>query len=264
MNYREKDFLKENLKELPYFRALIRAVESRFYQTLNFDSPILDLGTGDGHFAKTIFIQNIDCGVDPDFLALEHARKATLYDLLINAHGSEIPYPDEYFKTVFSNSVLEHIEDIDSVLEEVFRITKPNAFFYFCVPNQNFTNNLSIAIFLDKIRMKQMGKIYRQFFNRISRHYHCLAPIEWEKKLSAFGFNIVEYWNYFSPNALSTLEWGHYIGLPYWFSKKIFDRWVLLPKINQSIIYEIIKRIYLENQKQEEGAYTFFICQKAK
>lgn len=262
MIYPEKDFLKENLKELPYFRALLRAIESRFYQNLDYVAPILDLGTGDGHFAKSTFMQNIDFGIDPNLIMLNEAKKVYSYDLLVNATGAKIPCPDNYFQTVFSNSVLEHIPDIDSVLNEVFRVTRPTAFFYFSVPNQKFTENLSISRLLDARKIKRLAKIYRQFFNQISHHYHCLSLGEWRSKLSQTGFKIIDHWDYFSPYALSILEWGHYLGFPYWISKKIFGRWVLFTRINQTFVYERIKRAYLENPKHVEGSYTFYICQK--
>ena len=46
------DLLWRNLKELPAFRGLLRAVEARFYQDLPLPEPVLDLGSGDAHFAS--------------------------------------------------------------------------------------------------------------------------------------------------------------------------------------------------------------------
>ena len=46
------DLLWQHLKDLPYFRALLRAVEARFYADLTLGEPALDLGCGDGHFAS--------------------------------------------------------------------------------------------------------------------------------------------------------------------------------------------------------------------
>ena len=218
MIYGENDYPKENIKYPPFIPAMLCAVESRFYQNPNFSKSILGLGTGDGRFAKSTFTHNIDCRVDPGFLTLRDAKKVTKYDLLINANGEKKPRPDKYFHAVFSNSVLEHIPNVDSVLKELFRVTKPNAFFY--VPNQIYTKCLSITRHLDTLKIERLPKVYRQFFNRISRHYHYLSPIEWESKFTVTGFNILEYWNYFSSYALATLEWVNYLGLPYSISKK--------------------------------------------
>jgi len=60
-----KDFLWLQVRDLPYFRALLRAVESRFYQDFQLQAPILDLGCGDGHFASITFDRKIDVGLDP-------------------------------------------------------------------------------------------------------------------------------------------------------------------------------------------------------
>jgi hypothetical protein len=40
----ENQFLFPHLRDLPYFRALVRAVEAEFYQTLDLPAPTLDVG----------------------------------------------------------------------------------------------------------------------------------------------------------------------------------------------------------------------------
>jgi len=257
-----KDYLKHNLRDLPYFRALLRAVESRFYQNLEFNNPTLDLGTGDGHFANSTFTKKINFGIDPNLLSLMEAKKVDAYDFLINASGAEIPVSSNHFKTVVSNSVLEHIFDVDLVLKELNRVTKADGFFYFSVPNQNFSKNLSIARIFEVIHLNKLADLYRKLFNYISRHYHCLSQEEWKNKLAANGFKVIKCWNFFSINSLAVLEWGHYVGLPYLISKKILNQWVLFPELNQTLIYECLKRSYFEQPICDEGAYTFYICQK--
>mgnify|MGYP001161512639 FL=1 len=46
------DLLWQQLKTLPAFRALLRAVEARFYEQIPLPDPILDIGCGDGNFAQ--------------------------------------------------------------------------------------------------------------------------------------------------------------------------------------------------------------------
>ena len=60
-----KDYLWLHLRDLPYFRALMRAVEASFYAHLDLPRPILDVGSGDGHFASVAFDQPFDVGIDP-------------------------------------------------------------------------------------------------------------------------------------------------------------------------------------------------------
>ena len=47
-----EDLLWRHLQDLPYFRALLRAVEARFYQDIPLAEPILDLGCRGGHLAE--------------------------------------------------------------------------------------------------------------------------------------------------------------------------------------------------------------------
>ena len=52
-----RDFLFLQLRDLPYFRAFLRAVESSYYQDLPLPAPVYDVGCGDGHFASLTFDQ---------------------------------------------------------------------------------------------------------------------------------------------------------------------------------------------------------------
>lgn len=258
----EVDFLKKNLADLPYFRALLRAVESRFYQNENLGSPVLDLGCGDGHFALVTFSKIKLTGIDPQWSSLYEAQKTQRYDFLLNSQGGKLPFKDKEFNSCFSNSVLEHIYDVDQVIDEIARVLKNNAIFVFCVPNQNFAKYLSIAVFFEKIKIHLLADRYRKFFNRISRHY-CCDPYEiWKERLEKVGFNITDHWDYFSPSAIKCLEWGHYLGLPYWITKKIFGKWVIWPEFNQTVVYSLVRKFYFENPYHVDGAYSFYVCRK--
>jgi len=51
----KRDFLWPHLQALPYFRALLRAVEASLVHPIALPPPILDVGCGDGHFARVAF-----------------------------------------------------------------------------------------------------------------------------------------------------------------------------------------------------------------
>jgi SAM-dependent methyltransferase len=259
----KKDYLWLQIKEMPYFRGLLRAVEARAYQDIILKEPILDLGCGDGHFASIAFDRPIDVGIDPWSGPVKLAAKQGSYKQVINGLGNQLPFPDEYFGSVVSNSVLEHIEDLDVVIKEVARVIKPNGIFIFCVPNHFFLENLSISTWFDRIHLTGLGNLYRKFFNKISRHHHCDSPEVWEKRLSEAGFSIDKWWHYFSPKALHVLEWGHYFGLPSLIIHFLFRRWILIPKKwNLSFTEALARKIYNETPYQEKGSYSFYITHK--
>ncbi len=258
-----KDFLWENLQRLPYFRAFLRAVESRFYEDISFVEPVLDVGCGDGIFAETTFNKKIGVGFDPALSSLREPANRKAYSSILCAAGAAMPFPDAYFSTVISNSVLEHIPELDAVLAEIRRVLKPGGAFIFCVPNDNLLKNLSISHTLDKLALHGMAKSYRKFFNTISRHHHA-DPFEvWQTRLTSNGFHIEKWWHYFTPQNLHTLEWGHYFGLPSLINKKIFGKWILFPFHENFFIPE--KRLrsqYDQDPIHPEGSYTFYMTRK--
>jgi SAM-dependent methyltransferase len=258
-----KDFLFLHTRDLPYFRALLRAVESRFYQDLDIPSPTLDVGCGDGHFAQLTFDRKLEVGLDPWTGPIHEAGRRGVYHLLTEADGAHMPYPNATFASAISNSVLEHIPYLDAVLIETARVLKPGAPFYFCVPNHNFLPNLSIARFLDTVGLKPLARAYRAFFNKISRHEHCDDPETWAKRLAATGFKVEKYWHYFSPAALAVLEWGHYLGLPSLLIHVITRKWHLTnARWNFVLTMTLIRKYYDEPVPQENGAYTFYVARR--
>ena len=259
----ENDLLWKNISSLPYFRGFLRAVEGRFYDDIEIESPLLDLGIGDGHFSATTLPGKVDIGIDPAFQSLREAQSFSAAKLLACAMGDRLPFPDEYFSTVMSNSVLEHIEDLAPVLGEVYRTLKDGGSFIICVPNDHFTQHLSIAKILKIFHLQKFAGWYQRFFNQISRHYHPDSVETWREKLMKAGFSINRSWNYFSPRSLAILEWGHLFGIPSWINKKLFGRWILFPKKwNLWPIYHWLYRHYKLDQTDPNGAYSFFIMTK--
>lgn len=259
----EKDFLWLNIRELPYFRGVLRAVEARFYQSIELVEPILDLGCGDGHFASIAFEKPLTVGLDPWWKPVKEAAERGTYRLTLRGSGSTMPFDDESFASVVSNSVLEHIPNLMPVLEETARVLKPGGLFVFCVPNHRFLRSLSIAQVLDRAGLRGVAKRYRGFFNRISRHYHCDDFSTWNDRLTRTGFEVLRHWDYFSPRALAVLEWGHYFGLPSLISRWLFKRWILVSQPwNLAIARKVCEAIYMETPEQEHGVYSFYIAQK--
>ena len=256
--------LWRNLQEVPAFRALLRAVEARFYADLPLPRPVLDVGCGDGHFAAAAFDGGLEAGFDPWWGPLTEARWRGAYQWLAQADGAHIPYAGGTFATVVSNSVLEHIPLVQPVLAEVARVLQPGGWFYFCVPGPNFLSFLSIGRALDRVGLRAPGEAYRRLFNRISRHYHCDGAEVWEQRLEVAGLRCVRWWPYFSRRALAALEWGHYLGWPSLVWKKLAGRWVLWPaRGNLWLTGRLLQPLYEEPLPgNSAGAYLFFVAQK--
>lgn len=250
----DNPFLFTQLRELPYFRALVRAVEAAFYQDLALDAPTLDVGCGDGHFAARTFNRQLDVGLDPWHDPIHEAKAYNAYHLLVEADGAHAPFPSEHFASAVSNSVLEHIPHIEAVLAETSRVLKPGAPFYFCVPNPRYLSELSIS--------RLLGKGYTEWFRRVSRVQHADDPDTWQIRLEKAGFSLEKWWHYFSPAAMRVLEWGHYFGLPSLMAKKLTGKWILAPTRWNLWLTEALMRKYALPEPVENGTFTFYIARK--
>ncbi len=253
---------RRQLRELPAFRALLRAVEADFYQDLPLPGPVLDLGCGDGHFAEVAFQQQLDVGLDPWWEPLTEAAARGRHRRMTYALGAPMPFADGSFRTVVSNSVLEHIPDVTPVLQEVGRVLAPGGWFHFAVPGPNFRRFLSVARMFDALGMSGTAERYRRLFDRISRHRYYWQPEEWQERLGRAGLVVDRWWTYFSPGALAALEWGHPLGLPTVLVKRLTGRWLLVPKDWNLWLTERILRRFYEEPLPEAGAYLFFSVRK--
>lgn len=253
---------RQQLQELPAFRALLRAVETDFYQDLPLPGPVLDLGCGDGHFAEVTFDAPLDVGLDPWWAPLTEAAERERHRWLTHADGALMPFATAHFGTVVSNSVLEHIPDVDPVLSEVARVLKPGGWFHFAVPGPNFRRFLSVARFLDGLGLHASADRYRRLFDRISRHYYYFEPEEWAAHLARVGLEIDQWWSYFSRGALAALEWGHPLGLPCVLAKQLTGHWLLIRKVWNLRVTEVLLRRFYEEPLASPGAYLFFSARK--
>ncbi|MBN1265396.1 MAG: class I SAM-dependent methyltransferase [Anaerolineales bacterium] len=257
-----QDFLWSQLTELPYFRGTLRAVESRWMHAVPLAEPVLDIGSGDGHFASAVFGKQLDIGIDPDRAVMKSAKEYGGYRSLLQSDGARLPFAGDTFASAVSNSVLEHIPHLDSVLKDIGRVLKPGALFAFTVPNPGYRTELSIPRILRSIGLRTPARWYTDWFMRVTRTVNLLDREEWAKRLADAGFRIEESFHYFSPNALAMLEWGHYFGFPCVLSRLLTGKWILVGKRwNLWFTRRYVQKYYSE-PPLDQGTYSFYLARK--
>ncbi len=258
------DLLWQQLKTLPAFRALLRAVEARFYPQIELPDPILDVGCGDGNFAQVALPgRRITAGIDPWWRPLNKAVRAGNYELPLQALGDNLPFGDNTFASAFSNSVLEHIPDIQPVLNEISRVLRPGARFLITTPSHLFTEYLGGAAVFEQLRLGGLAERYRRFFNFISRHAHTDSPQTWAQRLATAGFSIERWQYYFSRGALRALEAGHVQGLPSAALHALTGNWIVAPwRSSLGPTERWVRPYYEEEADMDGGAYILLIARK--
>ena len=255
-----RDYLWPHLRDLPYFRALLRAVESRLMQEVTFPKPVLDIGSGDGHFASITFRKKVDLGIDPAFKPTYEAKKRGAYQFLVLAEGERLPCADGSFASAVSNSVLEHVDHLEEVLSDIRRVLQPGAPLVFTVPNPGYRSQLSIPRFLRRLALKRLAVAYEDWFMKVSRTKTLFDEEEWEKLLERVGFGVERSQRYFSPAALRTLEWGHYFGIPCYIPRWFAGSWILVPTRWNLWLTDRLIRSYYDEPYSNQGTYTFYIA----
>ena len=230
------DLLREYMGQAPFSLAFERSWEGRLFAQRSFARPILDVGCGEGLFASLIFPEAIDTGIDPNDRELARARALGKYRELLHCAGDKIPKPDGYYQTIFSNSVLEHIPDLEPVLVEITRLLAPGGALYVTVPTDRFDQYSIVHQMLHGLGMRAWAERYRGFFNRFWHHHHFHQPAGWRRLFEAHGLAVEECRTY-GPKSLCLLnDMMIPFALPNLLLKKNFNRWTLFPAVRRILM----------------------------
>jgi hypothetical protein len=110
-----------------------------------------------------------------------------------------------------------------------------------------------------------MASRYQRFYDRIARHQHLDSPEVWKERLDAVGVEVLRCWDYFSPQALHVLEWGHLFGIPSLLAHKLTGHWNLVrSEWNFTLTRRLVQRYYEEETPHPEGVCTFYLARKVQ
>ena len=256
------DLLAQHLSRVPVHRALIRVLENRLFAELGLEHPVLDIGCGDGHYAAVAFPEGIDVGIDVTEEIVAEARRNGPYGRVEVASGTALPYADETFHTVVSNCVIEHIPDIEALVQEVSRVLTPGGKFVFSVPDDRFTDMLFTVRTLKRLGLNGLAERYGRWWNGNAAHHHLDSPQMWAERLARHGLTIERQTYYMSLDATRVFELSHYYAIPSMMWHKFTGRWSLRPNaVRSSLAYRWLKP-RAEEPWPEIGSCAFFVAHK--
>lgn len=228
--------------------AFWRASEIVSFSNLKLERPVIDIGCGDGRFIDIVFNDKMDYGLDISGLAIKLAKKKNAYRKYIVSRASDIPLPAASVKTAFSNSVFEHIVDLEEVLAEISRILKPCGKLIFTTHSPASRNYFGAKI-LTRLGFKKLSSRYERFFSRMHQLNTLWSLKAWEKKLKAVGLEITDTKQIISP---SSAFWYEFF-LPISF---VQSRIPVLKKTPLAwILFSLIAPDYQKTHKQGRNFY---------
>lgn len=257
-----KDWLGDMVKAYDHpaialFRALELKTVAETLANYEIQRPILDLGCGEGEVAKALFSAKPDVGLDNWDDMLIPASKNRVYEKLIKGDARQMPFADGAFNTVFSNCVIEHIYGIDKVLSEVARVLRPQGLFIFTTPSHQYRDFLYFYQVFNRLRLPSLAEWYTQKRNKMLNHYNCFSREDWQKKLSSFGFQLIESRYYIGKQTL--YEWD-----------KMAFKAAIMKKMrvhyNSEKLHDFLTKLFQDDQARRDkaGAAILVVAQKRK
>jgi 2-polyprenyl-6-hydroxyphenyl methylase/3-demethylubiquinone-9 3-methyltransferase len=146
----------------------------------------LDVGCGGGLLAEEVARLGFRVtGVDPSAPSLatarDHAAAAALAIDYVQGRGEALPVDDASFDLVFCCDVLEHVDDVPTVLREVRRAVKPGGLFVYDTINRNPLSKLVV------IKLFQEWDFTRVVERGLHDHAMFIKPKELERALRDAG-----------------------------------------------------------------------------
>ncbi len=98
---------------------------------------LLDIGCGDGGLIGQ-FDGLCDCyGVDVSEVQLRKAELRGIRTCQVDLENNELPFENEFFDAVVCSETIEHLLNIDNLMQEIHRILKLGGTFILTFPNVN-------------------------------------------------------------------------------------------------------------------------------
>lgn len=221
--YPAKESIKKYTRNSSVSSGIWRSHEIMALSGIKLYRPVLDLGCGNGRFAKVVFKDKLDYGLDISREVIKIAKSNKAYRNYIVADAHHIPLGNQSIQTVFSNSVFEHIADLEGVLAEISRILKPGGQLIFTTHAPTSKEFYGLKIF-NKLNLKTLSKIYLKIFIQALQIRTLWDLKVWRKKLKTVGLRLAESKVIISPKSAYFFE----LFLPYTF---IQNRLTFLKKI---------------------------------
>ncbi len=123
---------------------------------------VLDIGCGGGLACEFLAkrganVSGIDLSLNSIKVAQEHAKKSNLQIDYQCGVAEDLPYKENTFDVVVCFDVLEHVEDWEKVICEIYRVLNKNGIFLFDTINKTFKSKFIMIWLLEDI-LKQIPR----------------------------------------------------------------------------------------------------------
>jgi len=215
----------------PAALAIRECVRLQAVRQLDLPEPLLDVGCGDGLFARLAYPNKQAWGIDINPSEVQRAQQTASYMTLICGNIVGVHLPESFFGSAIANCSLEHVPDIHGALTNIRRALKPDGTLVLIVPTPNWTHHLVIPEALRSVGLVGLAHAYGDALDRVFSHVHLYDADGWRKHLDRAGYDVDEVRTIASRPTSWAFDLMLYPSLVGYFIRRLTGRWVAMPSL---------------------------------
>jgi len=220
--------------------------------------PVLDVGCGDGLFARMAFDDVDVWGIDIDAAEGRWAAASKAYTQVILGDVTKVTLPETFFATCVANCSLEHVPRIDLALKNILRSLRPGGLAYLFVPAAGWARHLSSARVLTELGAPALGARIESSIDHVFKHHHLYDAAGWRRVVEQAGLEVVEIEPVLSTATTVAFEAFLLPSLAGLLNKRLTTRWTNFPsarKLFARPVYELIRTIMDRSDAAPTGEF---------
>ena len=227
--------------------------------------PILDVGCGDGLFAKIAFESEEVWGIDIDGNEGRWAQASRAYSQIIIGDITKAKLPASFFKTCVANCSLEHVPNIQRALSTIAASLTPDGKAYLLVPNKEWAAQFRAVKLAKSAAGEKVGTMLQAGIDEFFRHRHLYDEAGWRDLIEQSDLKITELKPTLSSATTLAFEAFLIPSLAGWMNKKLTTRWTNFPGLRglaAPAAYALAKAALAAAGAEEKTAEFLIVCQR--
>ena len=229
------EFFADYYAYAPAALALRECVRLAAMRGVELPEPILDVGCGDGIFARLCYPERQVWGIDINPSEIRRAQSTASYSTLICGSITSSDLPKGYFKSAIANCSLEHVPDIRAAFDTISASLAKDAPFILIVPTPDWTHELLIPRILESAGLEGVARFYRDNLDRVFHHVHLYDEKKWTEILAGSGFAVDHVEPIVSSGVTGAFDVLMYPALSGWLTKRLSGHWTMVPGFRRAM-----------------------------
>ena len=220
--------------------------------------PVLDVGCGDGLFARMAFDDAEVWGIDINAAEGRWAAASQAYTQVILGDVTRATLPESFFATCVANCSLEHVPRIDLALSTIRNSLRPGGLAYLFVPNAEWASHLTSARLLTQFGIPALGRHIQDSIDRLFNHHHLYDQHGWSRVVSEAGFEVLAVEPVLSTATTVAFEAFLLPSLAGLLNKHLTTRWTNFPNLRAAFAWPVYQAVQAIMARAEQAPTAEF------